>query len=107
MKVLETALYAENLEETAAFYADVLGLEEIVRVKGRHVFFRAGDGVFLLFRPSATAEPPPPDARLPVPPPRPRGADGGRLRRPPRGRGDEGRRAGHARRGPLRGPCRA
>ena len=68
MKVLESALYAENLEETAAFYADVLGLQEIVRVDGRHVFFRAGDGVFLLFRPSATAEPPAPDARLPVPP---------------------------------------
>ena len=68
MNVLESALYAANLEETAAFYADILGLEEITRVDGRHVFFRAGAGVVLLFRPSATEEPPPPGARLPVPP---------------------------------------
>jgi catechol 2,3-dioxygenase-like lactoylglutathione lyase family enzyme len=68
MRVLESALYAEDLEETAAFYADVLGLERIAEVRGRHVFFRAGDGVLLLFRPAATREPPAPDARLPVPP---------------------------------------
>jgi catechol 2,3-dioxygenase-like lactoylglutathione lyase family enzyme len=68
MQILESALYAENLEETAAFYTDVLGLEKIVEVAGRHVFFRAGDGVLLLFRPSVTVEPPGPDARLPVPP---------------------------------------
>lgn len=68
MNVLESALYAENLEETAAFYADILGLEEITRADGRHVFFRAGRGVVLLFRPSATEEPPSPDSRLPVPP---------------------------------------
>ena len=68
MRVLESALYAENLEETAAFYADVLGLERIAAAEGRHVFFRAGDGVVLLFRPSATQEPPAPGARVPVPP---------------------------------------
>jgi catechol 2,3-dioxygenase-like lactoylglutathione lyase family enzyme len=68
MRVLESALYAENLEETAAFYAEVLGLERIATAEGRHVFFRAGAGVVLLFRPSATQEPPAPDARVPVPP---------------------------------------
>jgi catechol 2,3-dioxygenase-like lactoylglutathione lyase family enzyme len=72
MRVLESALYAENLEETAAFYAGVLGLERIAAAEGRHVFFRAGQGpgqsVLLLFRPSATSEPPAPDARVPVPP---------------------------------------
>ena len=68
MRILESALYAEALEETAAFYAEVMGLERIAEVEGRHVFFRAGEGVLLLFRPSATREPPPPDARLPVPP---------------------------------------
>lgn len=68
MQILETALYAENLEETARFYRDVLGLERIVTVPGRHVFFRVGDGVLLLFRPSETIRPPAPDARLPVPP---------------------------------------
>ena len=68
MRVLESGLYAENLEETAGFYADVLGLERIAQSEGRHVFFRAGDGVVLLFRPSATRQPPPPGARVPVPP---------------------------------------
>lgn len=68
MQILESALYAENLEETAAFYADVMDLERIASAEGRHVFFRAGDGVFLLFRPSATREPPAEDARVPVPP---------------------------------------
>lgn len=73
MRVLESGLYAENLEETAAFYADVLGLERIAEAEGRHVFFRAGQGVVLLFRPSATRQPPPPRARVPVPP---HGAEG-------------------------------
>lgn len=73
MQVLESALYAENLEETAGFYAGVMGLEKIGEARGRHVFFRAGYGVLLLFRPSATREPPPADARVPVPP---HGADG-------------------------------
>ena len=68
MRVLESALYAENLGETAAFYDEVLGLERIVAVEGRHVFFRAGEGVLLLFRPSETVEPPAPGTRLPVPP---------------------------------------
>ena len=68
MRVLESALYAENLEETARFYAEVMRLERIAAVEGRHVFFRADKGVLLLFRPQATREPPPPDARVPVPP---------------------------------------
>lgn len=73
MRVLETALYADNLEETAAFYAEVIGLDRIGEAEGRHAFFRAGEGVVLLFRPSATREPPAPGARVPVPP---HGADG-------------------------------
>lgn len=68
MRVLESALYAENLDETAAFYESVMDLERIATVPGRHAFFRTGDGVLLLFRPSATRQPPPPDARVPVPP---------------------------------------
>ncbi|RAH97017.1 glyoxalase/bleomycin resistance/extradiol dioxygenase family protein [Acuticoccus sediminis] len=66
MRILETALYAENLEETAAFYETVLGLERFAEVEGRHVFFRLDGSVLLLFKPSATAVPPAPDA-LPVP----------------------------------------
>ena len=68
MRVLESALYADDLEAAAGFYADVMGLERIASVEGRHVFLRAGEGVVLLFRPAATIEPPPPGAKLPVPP---------------------------------------
>ena len=66
--VLETALYVDDLEAAEAFYGDVLGLEVIAVLEGRHVFFRCGEGVLLLFNPNATIEPPPPDSRLPVPP---------------------------------------
>lgn len=73
MRVLESALYADDLEAAAAFYEDVLGLERIASVEGRHVFLRAEGGVVLLFRAQATREPPPTGARVPVPP---HGADG-------------------------------
>lgn len=57
-RVLETALYAENLQETAAFYEQVLGLSRRAEDPGRHVFFdlgaTAGDHVLLLFNPKAT-----------------------------------------------------
>ena len=43
-------------------------VERIVKADGRHVFFRCGEGVLLLFNADATRNPPAPDARLPVPP---------------------------------------
>lgn len=52
--VLETCLYAANLDEAAAFYEEVLRLEAFSREPDRHVFFRAGPGVFLLFNPRRT-----------------------------------------------------
>ena len=67
MRIPEVALYAENLEDTSAFYRDVLGMKQFAAVAGRHVFFRGQGIVLLLFRPSATSMPPEPDARLPVP----------------------------------------
>ncbi len=54
--VLETCLYAVDLTSAAAFYSRVIGLEEFARAEGRHVFFRSGDGVFLLFNPNRTSE---------------------------------------------------
>lgn len=65
--ILESALYAEDLDAAEAFYRDVLGLERISRVGDRHVFFRCGDGVLLIFNPDETAKPPASDAKLPVP----------------------------------------
>mgnify|MGYP001222864214 CR=1 FL=1 len=66
--ILESALYVDDLDAAEAFYTHVLGLERIAKVDGRHVFFRCGDGVLLLFNPAETVKPPAPDARLPVPP---------------------------------------
>ncbi len=66
--ILESALYVTDLDAAEAFYAGVLGLERIARVEGRHVFFRCGAGVLLLFNAEATRQPPAPGAPLPVPP---------------------------------------
>jgi catechol 2,3-dioxygenase-like lactoylglutathione lyase family enzyme len=70
--ILETALYASDLEAAEAFYGGVLGLERVVRVVGRHVFFRCGPAMLLIFNPAATRIPAG-DPRLPVPT---HGADG-------------------------------
>lgn len=81
--VLECCLYAEEVEESARFYETVLGLRPFSRSEGRHVFFRCGGRVLLLFAPgrtsTATGEVPPhgatgpghvafgvPEAELPV-----------------------------------------
>ena len=66
--ILESALYITDLDAAETFYRDVLGLPVITRVEGRHIFFRCGQGVLLLFNAEATKTPPAPDARLPVPP---------------------------------------
>lgn len=55
--ILETALYAEDMNAAEAFYHGVLGLEPIAKVEGRHVFFRCGRGVLLIFNPDRTLEP--------------------------------------------------
>lgn len=71
--VLETALYAADLHAAADFYGRVLGLQEITHVEGRHIFFRCGQGVLLIFNPEAT-ELPPHNPDMPVPPHGARGA---------------------------------
>jgi catechol 2,3-dioxygenase-like lactoylglutathione lyase family enzyme len=53
--VVETAIYADDLDAMASFYRGVLGLALIGLEPGRHVFFRAGPGsVLLVFRPEST-----------------------------------------------------
>ncbi len=70
--ILEASIYVDDLDSAERFYGDLLGLERIIRLDGRHVFFRCGGGVLLAFIAEASRTPPPPDA-LPVPP---HGADG-------------------------------
>lgn len=65
--VLEACLYADDLDAAEAFYRDVLGLEFVTRIEGRHVFFRCQGQMVFLFQPDAT-ETTSPDAPFPVPP---------------------------------------
>jgi catechol 2,3-dioxygenase-like lactoylglutathione lyase family enzyme len=56
-RILETALYVNDLDAAQRFYAEVLGLTLIGVQTDRHVFFRCGRGVLLLFNPAVTALP--------------------------------------------------
>jgi catechol 2,3-dioxygenase-like lactoylglutathione lyase family enzyme len=66
-RVLETCLYATDLAAAERFYAEVLGLTAFARAEGRHVFFRCGHAVLLLFNPDVTATAPGAVAGVPVP----------------------------------------
>lgn len=52
--LVEATLYVDDLDRAEAFYRDVLGLELIGKEPGRHVFFRAGQSVLLVFNPEST-----------------------------------------------------
>lgn len=52
--ILETVLYVEEIDRAERFYRDVLGLRQIGKEPGRHVFFRVGSGVLLLFHAEGT-----------------------------------------------------
>ena len=54
MKILETVLYAENLEECHEFYTRVLGLEVILFDPERDIFLKCDGGVLIIFRASKT-----------------------------------------------------
>jgi catechol 2,3-dioxygenase-like lactoylglutathione lyase family enzyme len=55
LAVVETGIYADDLDRAEEFYRDVLGLAVIGREPGRHVFFRVGAGsVLLVFNADAT-----------------------------------------------------
>ena len=53
--VLETSLYAEDLAAAERFYGEMLGLRVFGREPGRHVFFRCGGAMLLVFDPARTA----------------------------------------------------
>jgi catechol 2,3-dioxygenase-like lactoylglutathione lyase family enzyme len=67
LRLLETALYVDDLAAAEAVYGGELGLDVVTRAEGRHVFFRCGSGMLLVFDPARTAVPPAAGA-LPVPP---------------------------------------
>ncbi|UWQ85279.1 VOC family protein [Leisingera caerulea] len=65
--ILEASLYVDDLDAAEDFYGRILGLERIQRVANRHVFFRCGPSVLLVFNAEETVKPPG-NPRLPVPP---------------------------------------
>lgn len=56
LAVLETCLYVDDLPAAERFYADVLGLEFYSRQDHRHVFFRCGQQMVLLFDPRVSSD---------------------------------------------------
>jgi catechol 2,3-dioxygenase-like lactoylglutathione lyase family enzyme len=48
-EILETCLYVHDLDVAERFYREVLGLELFERQDGRHLFWRCGQRMLLLF----------------------------------------------------------
>jgi catechol 2,3-dioxygenase-like lactoylglutathione lyase family enzyme len=55
LRVLESCLYATDLDAAEHFYREVIGLKKHSREDGRHVFFRCGDSMVLVFNPEHTS----------------------------------------------------
>jgi catechol 2,3-dioxygenase-like lactoylglutathione lyase family enzyme len=55
LRVLESCLSATDLDAAERFYTQVIGLKTHAREDGRHVFFRCGDGMVLIFNPEHTS----------------------------------------------------
>ena len=54
LRVLETCIYAEDLDAAFDFYRNVLELKLHSRADGRHLFFHCGSGMVLIFNPDET-----------------------------------------------------
>ncbi len=67
LSVLETVLYAPDLDAAEAFYRDVMGMWPFGKVAGRHLFYRLHRQMLLIFNPDVTEKRAAPDAKLPVP----------------------------------------
>ncbi len=53
--ILETCLYATDLNEMEVFYKNVLGLEPFSKEEDRYLFYRCGAGVLLIFNPEKSS----------------------------------------------------
>lgn len=66
--ILEAALYTQDIEGAERFYGKILGLDKIDRSGDRHVAFRCGTSVLVVFNRRLTIQRPVMGARTPVPP---------------------------------------
>jgi catechol 2,3-dioxygenase-like lactoylglutathione lyase family enzyme len=53
-QILETALYVNDLEEAERFYSQLFDIKVYAKDAKRHVFFRIGNSMLLLFNPLET-----------------------------------------------------
>ena len=53
--VIETTLSCTDLDVAERFYTKVLGFNVFAKEEGRHLFFRCGDAMLLLFNPEHTS----------------------------------------------------
>jgi catechol 2,3-dioxygenase-like lactoylglutathione lyase family enzyme len=51
LAIKETCLYCRDLDRAKEFYENLLGLEIINYLPDKHLFFRAGSSVLLIFNP--------------------------------------------------------
>ena len=70
--MLESVLYAPDLDAAERFYVGLLELPVVARAAGRHVFFRLGGSMLLIFNASVTSSEPTAVRGQPVLPHRPR-----------------------------------
>lgn len=54
--ILETVIYCEDLLSAENFYREVIGLTLVSEEQGRHLFFRVGDSMLLIFNPQRTQQ---------------------------------------------------
>lgn len=53
-EILETCLYVDDLGQAEKFYGSVLGLRLFAKETSRHLFFKCGRQMLLVFNPAAT-----------------------------------------------------
>ena len=56
MKIIETCIYGENLEEMEKFYREVFGLKVYSKKENAFVFFKCENGMLLIFNPKYTSK---------------------------------------------------
>jgi catechol-2,3-dioxygenase len=53
-KIVETCIYAYELEKMKDFYVNTIGLQLIAEEKARHIFLKVGKSMLLIFNPKNT-----------------------------------------------------
>jgi len=66
-QVLETSIYANDLDAAKAFYSDLMGFHLFMEETGRHLFYRVGNSLLFIFAPEASHLPTPPHQGIPIP----------------------------------------